>query len=116
MLDHEPVRTAFHGVLLDDASLKGISLEYLEQVMPPEILKKLWPFIGDISEHQRNKSTRSLDDVVFDLSKTGATLFVGADEKAALKAAIEGTGKGGKSDRRGKDSSGRGEEKEKDDS
>ncbi len=110
VLDPEPVRTAFHGVLLDDAALKGISLEYLETVMPPEILKKLWPFIGDMSEHQRKKSTRSLDDVVFDLSKTGATLFVGADEKAALKAALDGTGKGGKSTRRGEASSGRGEE------
>jgi hypothetical protein len=95
VLDHEAVRTAFHGVLLDDVSLKGISLEYLEQVVPPEILRKLWPFIGDISEHQRKKSTRSLDDVVFDLSKTGATLFVGADEKAALRAALEGSGKRG---------------------
>jgi ATP/ADP translocase len=89
VLDPEPVRTAFHGVILDDDALKGISLEYLEQVLPPEILKKLWPFIGDISEHQRRKSTRSLDDVVFELSKTGATLFVGADEKAALRAALD---------------------------
>jgi hypothetical protein len=89
VLDPEPVRTAFHGVILDDDALKGISLEYLEQVMPPDILKKLWPFIGDISEHQRKRSTRSLDDVVFDLSKTGATLFVGADEKAALRAALD---------------------------
>jgi ATP/ADP translocase len=115
VLDHEPVRTAFHGVLLDDASLKGISLEYLEQVMPPEILKKLWPFIGDISEHQRKKSTRSLDDVVFDLSKTGATLFVGDVEQAALKAALdtsgkrgETSGKGGKGSTEAETSSGRG--------
>jgi len=105
VLDHEAVRTAFHGVLLDDASLKGISLEYLEQVVPAEILRKLWPFIGDISEHQRKKSSRSLDDVVFDLSKTGATLFVSADDKAALKAALTGPGSGGKGTGKGKRSS-----------
>jgi ATP/ADP translocase len=106
VLDPEPVRTAFHGILLDDAALKGLSLEYLEQVVPPEILKKLWPFIGDISEHQRKKSSRSLDDVVFDLSKTGATLFVGADEKAALRAALDSTGKGRKIPRSDRDNSG----------
>jgi hypothetical protein len=106
VLDPEPVRTAFHGILLDDAALKGLSLEYLEQVVPPEILKKLWPFIGDISEHQRKKSSRSLDDVVFDLSKTGATLFVGADEKAALRAALDSTGKGRKISSSDRDNSG----------
>ncbi len=111
VLDHEAVRTAFHGVLLDDASLRGISLEYLEQVVPAEILRKLWPFIGDISEHQRKKSSRSLDDVVFDLSKTGATLFVSADDKAALKAALTGPGRGGKGTGKGKRSSEQNDEK-----
>ena len=88
VLDPEAVRMAFHGIILDDENLKGLSLEYLEQVLPASVRNKLWPFIGDISEYQRRRSLRTVDEVVSDLSKTGATLFAGAEEKAALHDAL----------------------------
>ena len=57
VLAPEPVRTAYHGIILTEERLKSFALEYLEQVLPDDIKQKLWPFIGDISEFQRQKAT-----------------------------------------------------------
>lgn len=89
VLEPEVVRAAFHGVVLDDEKLKSFALEYLEQVLPDDVRNRLWPFIGDISEYQRERSLRSLDDVVSDLMTTGATLFADANDRAALKRMLE---------------------------
>ena len=89
VLEPEVVKAAFNGMMLDDERLKSFSLEYLEQVLPTDVRKKLWPFIGDVSEYQREKSLRSLDDVVSDLIKTGATLFSDAEHREALKRVLE---------------------------
>lgn len=89
VLDPEPVRAAFHGIVLDDENLKNFALEYLEQVLPVEIRKRLWLFIGDVSEQQRKKGQRSLDAVVGDLMSTRATLFGGDEGRDALKRLLE---------------------------
>jgi len=88
VLDPEAVKTAFHGFVAADDDLKSLSLEYLEQVLPTRIREKLWPFIGDISEYQRRDSMRSVDEVMRELSQTGATLFGDAAERAALGDAL----------------------------
>jgi hypothetical protein len=41
-LPAEPVRTAFHGLHSDDATLRGVALEYLENVLPGDIRERLW--------------------------------------------------------------------------
>ena len=89
VLEPEAVRAAFHGVIFDDERLKSFSLEYLDQVLPADVRKRLWPFIGDVSEYQREKSLRSIDDVVSDLMKTGATLFSDAEHREALRRVLE---------------------------
>lgn len=91
VLDPAPIRTAFHGVVLEDARLKSVSLEYLEQVLPPDVRDRLWPFIGDISEFQRRSTARGVGTVVDDLLKTGATLFVDPAERRKLREALEAT-------------------------
>ncbi len=88
VLDADNMRTAFHGIILDDENLKNLSLEYLEQVLPPNIREALWPFIGDVSEYQRNRAIRGVDEVVHELSQTGATLFGGAEERVKLHDAL----------------------------
>jgi len=88
VLDPEAVKTAFHGIVMDNEHLKSLSLEYLEQVLPPNVRERLWPFIGDISEYQKRQSMRSVDEVVGELSQTGATLFGGVAERAALNEAL----------------------------
>jgi len=88
VLDSRPVLTAFHGLLLDNVRLKSIALEYLELVLPRDIRKRLWPFIGDLSEHQRRKSSRPLKDVMSDLAEAGATLVASQADTARLRKAL----------------------------
>lgn len=85
LLDPDIVEVAFRGILANDEKLKSYSLEYLEQVLPADVRDKLWPFIGDLSAAQKEKSARPLEAIVSDLVKTGATLFLKDDEKARLK-------------------------------
>lgn len=89
ILEPEVVRAAFHGTIVDDEKLRSYSLEYLEQVLPTDVRQKLWPFIGDVSAYQREKSLRSLDEVVSDLLTTGATLFGDVQDREALKRILE---------------------------
>lgn len=89
VLPPEPVQAAFHGILSEDENLKSFAHEYLEQVLPDDIRERMWPFIGDVSEYQREKAIRPLDQVVSDLMTTGATLFADDDARAALKKLLE---------------------------
>ncbi len=89
VLEPEAIRAAFHGIVLADEKLKSYSLEYLEQVLPADVRSKLWPFIGDVSEYKREKSLRSLDEVVSDLLTTGATLFIDVQDRKALRQILE---------------------------
>ncbi|MFQ5889293.1 MAG: Npt1/Npt2 family nucleotide transporter [Gemmatimonadota bacterium] len=91
VLEPEAVRSAYHGIILDDENLKSYSLEYLEQVLPPDIRQRLWPFIGDISEYRRERAIRPLPEVVSDLMKTGATLFAGKEDREALRRVLGST-------------------------
>ena len=84
ILDSELVRAAFHGVLLNERKLKSFALEYLEHILPTDIRDKLWPFIGDISEYQKERSKRPLEEVASDLLTTGTTLFQGHTAKIEL--------------------------------
>lgn len=89
VLEPENVRAAFHGMIYEDERLNSFALEYLEQVLPADIRKKLWPFIGDISAHEKKKSARPLNQVVSDLLTSSATLFVSEKDRKALKKMLE---------------------------
>ncbi len=89
VLDPEPVRAAFHGIMLSDEHLKSYALEYLEQALPTDIRRRLWLIIGDVSESKRQKALRSLDEVASDLMATRATLFAGEQEREALRRMLE---------------------------
>ncbi len=45
VLPRGPVRLACHALHTTDAQLRGTALEYLENVLPPEIRDGLWPFL-----------------------------------------------------------------------
>jgi hypothetical protein len=90
VLDPEPVRAAFLGILYKAEELRNFALEYLEQVLPGDIRSRLWLFIGDISDYQRVKSQRPVNEVVSDLMSSRATLFAGDLERDALKRILEG--------------------------
>ena len=46
-LPRQPLRIAFRGLHTDDPLLRGTALEYLENALPPEIRKPLWPYLED---------------------------------------------------------------------
>ncbi len=85
VLDADPIRAAYRSLRSDDEEARSFALEYLEQVLPGNVKRRLWPFIGDLSEHQERRALRPLDHVVADLVRTGATLFGGSEERAALR-------------------------------
>ena len=89
VLDPQPVRAAFHGVTLEDDGLKSFAQEYLEQVLPGHIRKRLWLFIGDSSERQKRKDQRPMGEVISDLMSSRATLFGNEIDQAALRRLID---------------------------
>lgn len=89
VLDPKPVRASFHGILYGDQGLISFALEYLEQVLPSDVRKRLWLLIGDMSEYQKSRAIRPLDKVVEELVGTHATLFAGDLERDALKKMLE---------------------------
>jgi hypothetical protein len=45
MLDRDPLRIAFRALDTSDDKLRGTALEYLENVLPPEVRDALWPYL-----------------------------------------------------------------------
>ncbi len=89
VLDSDAVRAAYQGIVSDNERLSSLALEYLEQVLPRDVKDRLWPFIGDLTERQRERAIRPLDAVVEDLVDTEATLFQSEEERAALRRLLE---------------------------
>jgi hypothetical protein len=50
VLPAEPLRVALHAVQTDDIALRGMALEYLESILPPDVRAQLWPLIDGSSE------------------------------------------------------------------
>ena len=92
ILDPDAVRAAYQGIVSDDDRLLSLALEYLEQVLPRDVKDRLWPFIGDLTERQREQAIRPLGKVVEDLVKTEATLFQSEEEREALRRLLEEDG------------------------
>jgi len=66
MLDREPLRMAFRALTAGDEALRGTALEYLENVLPPEIRDALWPYVTGQGRPPR-PTQRSAQDVLKDL-------------------------------------------------
>jgi len=50
VLPAEPLRVALHAVQTDDSGLRGMALEYLESILPPDVRAQLWPLIDGSGE------------------------------------------------------------------
>ncbi|MDT8436920.1 MAG: hypothetical protein RRA92_09210 [Gemmatimonadota bacterium] len=89
VLDEQPLRAAYRGILSEDEEARSFALEYLDQVLPSDVRDRLWPFVGDLSESQERRAIRPLDAVVGDLMRSGATLFGDESDRAALRRYLE---------------------------
>jgi hypothetical protein len=58
-LEREPVQTAYWALLGDDAALRGTALEYLENVLPDDVARALWPHLGVRAPAARSSSRPS---------------------------------------------------------
>ena len=47
VLPAEPLRVALHAVQTEDAALRGVALEYLEGILPPDVRAQLWPLLDE---------------------------------------------------------------------
>jgi AAA family ATP:ADP antiporter len=46
VVDREPLQIAYWAVRGEDPALRGTALEYLENVLPEDVRRVLWPYIG----------------------------------------------------------------------
>ena len=74
VLPREPLRIAYRGLHASDPLLRGTALEYLQQVLPPDIRDALWPFLaGDRPAHAR---ARNVNAVVDDLLRSHESIRI----------------------------------------
>jgi ATP/ADP translocase len=66
----EPLQIAYWALLGADASLRGTALEYLENVLPEDVRRALWPHLG---AHAASAARRSRQQVEQDLLRLGDT-------------------------------------------
>ncbi len=82
-LPPEPIRTALHGLRSDDPTLRGVALEYLENVLPDDIRERLWvAFAIEVPSAARR---RPLEDVL-------AELLAPRGSKEQIDLSVAGTG------------------------
>jgi ATP:ADP antiporter, AAA family len=57
--EREPLDLAFNALGSEDDRLRGTALEYLENILSPEIREPLWRYLGDLREYERSARSRS---------------------------------------------------------
>jgi hypothetical protein len=78
VLPREPLQIAFLGLHAGDQHLRGTALEYLEGVLPPRILNRLWPFLED---HRAQKPVaRPREEILADLLRSNKSIMVNIEE------------------------------------
>jgi AAA family ATP:ADP antiporter len=81
-VEREPLQIAYWALLGGDPGLRGTALEYLENVLPEEVRRSLWPHLG--ARARATTAPRPRQHLVQDLLRSGATMEM---SRAALKRA-----------------------------
>jgi hypothetical protein len=68
-VEREPLEIAYWALLGQDGGLRGTALEYLENVLPEELRRALWPHLGA----QPSRPARPRQEVVQDLLTSSQT-------------------------------------------
>ena len=80
-VEREPLQIAYWAVLGADSGLRGTALEYLENVLPDDVARALWPHVG--ARAQAPAAKRSRQNLEADLLRSSDTL--GLDRQALKK-------------------------------
>ncbi|MCA9752798.1 MAG: hypothetical protein KC591_11450, partial [Gemmatimonadetes bacterium] len=68
------LRVAYRGLHAEDPKLRGTALEYLEQILPPAVRERLWPFLDD--DRVARGATHGLDDLMESLLRSHESIQV----------------------------------------
>lgn len=79
-LPAEPIRSAIHNLWSGDQSLRGVALEYLENVLPDDIRERLWVAVA--IEPPAPAEKRPLEDVLAELLRPRRPDASGTDLEA----------------------------------
>jgi hypothetical protein len=80
-IEREPLQIAYWAVLGTDSGLRGTALEYLENVLPDDLRRALWPHLG--ARPPAPAARRSVQNLEADLLRSSYTL--GLDREALKK-------------------------------
>jgi hypothetical protein len=72
LLDPKAIELSYRALDEHDPQFRAVGLEYLENVLPPDVRRALWPLIGDDEPPPMSTSGRALDQVMRDLAASGA--------------------------------------------
>jgi ATP:ADP antiporter, AAA family len=71
VLPRDPLQIAFRSLHSNDRQLRGTALEYLEQVLPPQIRQGLWPFLVSTEAPRQG---RKHDEIIADLLRSSESI------------------------------------------
>ncbi|HKQ19472.1 MAG TPA: hypothetical protein VJW75_06960, partial [Candidatus Eisenbacteria bacterium] len=77
-MPREPLQIAFRGLHTDDPLLRGTALEYLETSLPPEIRRRLWPFLEDT--RRKRGPTRDAQAALDRLLESSESIAINLEE------------------------------------
>ena len=79
VLPHEPLRIAYRGLHTADERLRGLSLEYLESVLPTDVRDLLWPHLeGEAHPRGRPRlAARTRGEILDDLLRSNGSIQLG---------------------------------------
>jgi AAA family ATP:ADP antiporter len=77
VLPATPLQIAFRLLHMDNRVLRGTALEYLEEVLPPDIRDRLFPFLGGAEEP---RPRRARDEIVAELLRSNESMQLNLEE------------------------------------
>lgn len=73
--DPKALEVSYEAVHASEPHFRAVGLEYLENVLPPDVRDALWPLIGDDEEHrQKNVPRESMSEAMKALLASSSTL------------------------------------------
>jgi len=78
VLPPTPLKIAYRGLFTDDDLLRGTALEYLENALPDNIRRRLWPFLED--RRTGGGAARAREDIIADLIASNQSIALNLEE------------------------------------
>jgi len=80
VLPATPLKIAYRGLFTDDDLLRGTALEYLENALPDNIRRRLWPFLEDRRTGGGAARARAREEIIADLIASNQSIALNLEE------------------------------------